>query len=483
MSQPLAPEHVSALELSEVRRRADSWMLGALCAGAAVALIQGFMMVQTALAITCAATLCAIGSLLFIAGRGSVLNRCAFPALLMAMVALHIQLSGGRIEYHFGVFVTLAFLLLYRDWMPPLVGAATIAIHHLLFDRLQALGFPVYCLSHPNLPIVLLHAGYVVVQTAFQIVIGLRMRADTLQAHELHQLVGRLQQGDKLALEQQSDTAASPAAGMLKSALQRIASAIGQVDDAASAVGSAAEQLASGQQEVSQRTVSTATSLQQTATSMQQLTNTLQESTRAASHANELATSAAEAARRGGIVVSQVVVNMRDISDSSRRIAEIIGVIDSIAFQTNILALNAAVEAARAGEQGRGFVVVASEVRNLAQRTAVAAREIKELIGASAERVESGTRLVQDAGGTMDEIVDSVQRLTTIMSDLNTATLQQSQRIGAVSQSLGQLDQMTQQNADFVEQSSQASNSLQEQARRLADVVSVFHLQPAIHAN
>jgi methyl-accepting chemotaxis protein len=421
--------------------------------------------------------LLATGAALFALCRGSLLNRCVFPVLLMAMVALHIQLGAGRIEYHFGVFVTLAFLLLYRDWLPLVIGAATIAVHHLVFDRLQAMGFPVYCTAQPDIAIVLLHAGYVVAQTAFEIVIGLRMRADTVQAHELNVLVGQIERDGKLVLAEPAGRTRSPAAGLLKSALRRIGGAIGQVDQVALRLGDTVDRIASGQQEVSERTVSTAASLQQTTASMQQLTDTVRDSAQAVSQANALAGSATAAATRGGGVVTQVIASMNDISDSSHRISEIIGVIDGIAFQTNILALNAAVEAARAGEQGRGFAVVAGEVRSLAQRSAAAAKEIKSLIGASVERVDSGTRLVQEAGERMSEIVSSVERVSSLMGELHQASDDQSRRIGTVAEALVELDRMTQQNASFVEQSARASQALRGEARRLNDVVEVFMLE------
>ncbi len=209
---------------------------------------------------------------------------------------------------------------------------------------------------------------------------------------------------------------------------------------------------------------------------MEHLTSTVRQSADAARQANQLASTAAEVAARGGQVVGEVVTTMGDINQSSRKIADIIGVIDSIAFQTNILALNAAVEAARAGEQGRGFAVVASEVRNLAGRSAEAAREIKALIGASVERVESGARLVQNAGSTMDEIVGSVKRVGDIIGEITAASTEQSDGIGQVNTAVNQLDQMTQQNAALVEQSAAAAQSLREQATRLAGAVQVFKL-------
>jgi methyl-accepting chemotaxis protein len=215
---------------------------------------------------------------------------------------------------------------------------------------------------------------------------------------------------------------------------------------------------------------------------MDQLTNTLRQSADSAKQANQLASSSATVAARGGDLVSQVVVTMDEINVASHKIVEIIGVIDGIAFQTNILALNAAVEAARAGEQGRGFAVVASEVRSLAGRSAEAAREIKRLIAASVEKVEGGTRVVADAGQTMQEIVGSVQRVSDIISEITAATAEQSEGLGLVNQSVNQLDQMTQQNAALVEESAAAAESLRVQAQQLKQVVAIFDVSHEVTA-
>jgi methyl-accepting chemotaxis protein len=224
------------------------------------------------------------------------------------------------------------------------------------------------------------------------------------------------------------------------------------------------------------RTEQTSSNLQATASSMDALTATVQHSTDNSRQASALAASASTVAQRGGSVVTQVVATMQEIDASSKKIADIIGVIDGIAFQTNILALNAAVEAARAGEQGRGFAVVASEVRSLAQRSAEAAKEIKGLIDTSVGKVESGTRLVTDAGATMDEIVQSVRRVADVIGEITAAATEQSSGIAGVNQAIGDLDQMTQQNAALVEESAAAAESLREQADRMKEAVSVFRV-------
>ena len=228
--------------------------------------------------------------------------------------------------------------------------------------------------------------------------------------------------------------------------------------------------------EQSRRTEQAASSLQQTASSLEQLTGTVKHSVDAASQARQLAVNASAVAQRGGAVVGQVVSTMDEINQSSRRIADIVATIDGIAFQTNILALNAAVEAARAGEQGRGFAVVASEVRSLAQRSAAAAREIKGLIGSSVEQVNAGSRQVRQAGATMAEIVESVRRVESIIGEITTASGRQRDDIGQVSQAVGSLDHMTQQNAALVEQGAAAAEQLRDQARSLNALVTRFRI-------
>ena len=288
--------------------------------------------------------------------------------------------------------------------------------------------------------------------------------ADAIARGELATVVAT-RQGDSTSLLHAMET--------MRAALVRI---VGQVRSGTDTIATASSQIASGNMDLSSRTEEQASSLEETASSMEELTSTVKQNADNARQANVLAASASEVAQRGGSVVSEVVTTMASINESSRKIVDIIGVIDGIAFQTNILALNAAVEAARAGEQGRGFAVVASEVRNLAQRSAAAAKEIKTLINDSVEKVDAGGRLVDQAGVTMTEIVESITRVTDIMSEIASASMEQTMGIEQINTAIAQMDEVTQQNAALVEEAAAAAGSLQDQAATLADVVSIFKL-------
>jgi methyl-accepting chemotaxis protein len=322
------------------------------------------------------------------------------------------------------------------------------------------------------------------VLTVVAVVIGLLMVSTVLTVRAICRPMDRLVEVARRIGDGDLDTevgvgrddeigAVQRALAAMRDALRGI---VGQVRQSAESIQVASTEVASGNADLSHRTEQTASNLQQTASSLQQLTTNVRQSADAAAQANQLAASAQTVAQRGGDVVSQVVSTMDEINTSSKRIADIIGTIDGIAFQTNILALNAAVEAARAGEQGRGFAVVASEVRSLAQRSAEAAREIKSLIGTSVDKVETGARLVQDAGSTMGEIVASVQRVTDVIGEITAAAAEQSEGIGQVNGAVANLDQMTQQNAALVEESAAAAESLKDQAQRLTQSMQVFRL-------
>jgi methyl-accepting chemotaxis protein/methyl-accepting chemotaxis protein-2 (aspartate sensor receptor) len=308
---------------------------------------------------------------------------------------------------------------------------------------------------------------------AWRLTIGI-----TRPLHEALTVAEAVAEGDLTARSNLPPTLDEP--GLLLSALRRmqenLARTVTQIRLGTDTFATASSEIASGNLDLSSRTEQQASSLEETASSMEELTSTVKQNADNSRQANQLAVAASSVAVKGGSVVAQVVDTMGAINSSAKKIVDIIGVIDGIAFQTNILALNAAVEAARAGEQGRGFAVVATEVRNLAQRSAAAAKEIKALIGDSVEKVDAGSKLVAEAGTTMDEIVDGVKRVADIMAEITAASQEQSDGIEQVNQAVGQMDQVTQQNAALVEEAAAAAESLQDQAKNLAQAVSVFRV-------
>ncbi len=305
--------------------------------------------------------------------------------------------------------------------------------------------------------------------------IGRRISAPLEEAVNVAQTVAR---GDLTSrIEAQGSNETGALMGALRDMNANLVDIVSQVRVGTGTIAEAADQISAGNLELSSRTEQQASSLEETASSMEELTSTVRQNADNAREANALAQTASQVAGRGGETVGRVVQTMDAITESSKKIVDIIGVIDGIAFQTNILALNAAVEAARAGEQGRGFAVVASEVRNLAQRSAGAAKEIKELIGNSVNKVEEGSRLVSDAGTTMQEIVDSIGRVTAIMSQIAMASAEQSSGIEQVNQAVAQMDQVTQQNAALVEEAAAASDAMREQAQALSALVSTFRFE------
>ncbi len=307
------------------------------------------------------------------------------------------------------------------------------------------------------------------------------MQTSEIGLNEVVRVLGALSRGD---LTEKITNEYFGTFGQLKddsnTTVEKLKEIIGQIKDATDTINTAAKEIAAGNSDLSQRTEEQASSLEETASSMEELTSTVKQNAENAKQANQLAIGASDVAGKGGAVVGQVVTTMDSINESSRKIVDIISVIDGIAFQTNILALNAAVEAARAGEQGRGFAVVAGEVRNLAQRSAAAAKEIKTLIGDSVEKVEGGSKLVAQAGQTMEEIVTSIRRVTDIMSEITAASIEQSSGIEQVNLAITQMDEVTQQNAALVEEAAAAAESLEEQAQNLAASVATFKVDDNI---
>ena len=383
----------------------------------------------------------------------ALLTRLSVGAAMMVFCALNIHQAMGMTELHFGVFVLLSFLVFYQDWRVIVAAAAVVAVHHLLFNQLQELGYGVVCLTQPRFGIILVHAVYVVIEAAALCYLAVWLDKNRREA----------------ALGRQS----------LQQSLDSMRSTVEQAHVGIDAIKTAAKEIADGNNDLSTRTESQAASLVETVGTIDRLNSTVRQNASDAREARQLVVTASSVAVKGGEMVSQVVGTMGAIRESSRKISDIIGVIDGIAFQTNILALNAAVEAARAGEQGRGFAVVASEVRNLAQRSAAAAKEIKDLIGDSVHKVESGGALVDETGRTMELLVSSVKQVAAIMSEISDASQHQSEGIERVHRVITDMDKVTQQNTSLVQQAASASSAMQEHAAELARLMTAVDLSRA----
>ncbi|MBA5689885.1 methyl-accepting chemotaxis protein [Rugamonas apoptosis] len=329
-------------------------------------------------------------------------------------------------------------------------------------------------LTHANWLAIIIAAAVIAVVAAMGLMLTRKLIASLKEAVKIAQTVAAGDLTCNIVVTSKDET------GQLLQALKEMNDSlvriVGQVRTGTDTIATASGQIASGNLDLSSRTEQQASSLEETASSMEELTSTVKQNAANAQQANDLAESASDVAQKGGAVVSQVIHTMGSIDESAKKIVDIIGVIDGIAFQTNILALNAAVEAARAGEQGRGFAVVASEVRNLAQRSAAAAKEIKTLISNSVEQVDAGSKLVNQAGATMDEVVASVKRVTGIINEITIAGREQTSGIEQINQAITQMDTVTQQNAALVEEAAAAASSLQDQAGSLANLVSTFKI-------
>jgi methyl-accepting chemotaxis protein len=474
MSTRHHPPAFSGADLLQIARSGDLVMYLTLLGSTAAALAIGQYFGALALAAGCGAALLLLASVAFFTMRGQLLSRVILTFSNVALVVLHIQLGRGTIEFHFGVFTLLGLLLVYRDWRLLVLAAALFAVHHVAFDRLQALNLGFYCTPKADFLKTLMHAVYVVVQTGVEVFLALQLRKAAIEGAELSSIVRNIDRDGQLCLDIAHVPVSTATAAVFKAAIVKMESAVADVGAAATSVEAASSEIAAGNLDLSRRTEQQVSSLRQVAGSMEHLAGTVKNAAGTAGEANRLAGAASAAAAAGNDAVGKVVATMEAISHSSRRIAEITAVIDGIAFQTNILALNAAVEAARAGEQGRGFAVVAAEVRLLAQRSAGAAREIKVLIADSVEKVGTGMEQVGAAGGSMGNIVAQVERVSHLIGEISSATGGQTVGIDQVRQAVTQLDAAAQQNAALVQQSSAAADSLEQQATTLMAVVSRF---------
>ncbi|MDT7834424.1 methyl-accepting chemotaxis protein [Aquabacterium sp. OR-4] len=452
----------------------DNTLLIAIGLSAVIAVVLGGQFAEPRAALLGTLVLLGATGLGYATARGSLTSRLILTSVLVGFVTLHIHLSRGMVEFHFGVFATLALLLVYRDWRPIVLAALAFIVLQFGMDRLQAAGWAVWCLDRPSPLRVLLHAAFIVAQASAEWVLALGMGRMAAEGEELSRLVAEVDRGEQIALDVDAVPARTDGGRALKTTLQKMAAAVAALRGSTQRINGASHQIATGNRDLSLRTEQTAANLQRTAAGMAGLASAAQQSDASAGQAHALAQTACSVAAEGGAVIAEVVATMQGISESSERIADIIGMIDAIAFQTNLLALNAAVEAARAGDAGRGFAVVAAEVRQLAARSGGAARDIRTLIGTSAQRVAHGASLMDRAGATMGGIQQAVQRVSALMADLSDRSRQQAQEVGQMGDSMAQMDQATQRNAAMVEQMAAAAASLQAQADELVQTVAVF---------
>ena len=469
-------QHQDDLVLRNIARMGDSVIYATTLASCGAALAIGSYYGSLDLALPVAGIALVIATLAFVFARATFASRVVLTACNVCLIALHIQLGRGTVEFHFGVFVLMGLLLVYRDYRVLILCAGLVVVHHFVFDRLQALSYNVFCTTKPSIFMMFVHAGYVAVQTACEIYMALRLRQAAIEASDLLSIVHRMDHNGVISLDVHDLPVSAPTAQALKQAVLKMAGAMNEVHEVATSIASASAEIALGNNYLSQRTEQQASNLQQTAASIAQISGSIRDNSHTAEEATELAHAASTVASEGGSAVGRVVETIKEIAQASQRIAIISSVVDSIAFQTKLLALNAAVEAARAGEQGRGFAVVATEVRLLAQRSANAAQEIEQLIEDSTGKVDIGVNLVADAKNSIEDVVSRAQQVSNLIGTISRTSGEQTGGISQVCIAVEQLDEVTQQNAALVEQSAAATESLKDQTARLKRVVDRFIL-------
>jgi methyl-accepting chemotaxis protein len=419
-----------------------------------------------------------IPTLLILFNPGAFITRASVAFFLMAFVGLHIHQAEGISELHFGVFVGLAILFIYTDWKVIIIAALTIAVHHLTFNFFQEWGWGPICFTKPSLITVIVHATYVVMEAGMLTFCSILLQKNVLQGLELSKIVEETSKiNGKINLVPSPGYEETGLGKTLNGLFGQLNHTLSNIQEQVSFISESATSIADGNAEIADKSVSQSESLQKTVRSIEVLTETVQNNTSGILKANDLMLSTSNDAVKGGEVVSQVVNTMKDINESAKKIVDIISVIDSIAFQTNILALNAAVEAARAGEQGKGFAVVASEVRALAQKSALAAKEIKELINNSVENINKGNVLANDAGTAINNIVGSIHNVKGIMQEISEKSRIQIKEIQDSNKLLHHMEDVNKGHDLLVQEAAELAASIQEQTEQLKQDMVILKLK------
>ncbi len=462
--------------LAEISRQADRLMLILISIYAVLAIPIGWHYSSVDMALIASPSLIGLAAVVFFTSSGTALARYVLPLLLCAAVALHIQVSLGTLEFHFGVFVTLALVMVYRQWRVILACAAFFAIHHILFDRLQAWGYGIYCTTEADFAKIVLHATFVIVQTAVEILIIKKMAESYLQGIELQILVDAIHEGDKFNLNIQHQSVQTPLAQDLKEFILKLNAIVRTVSHSATQVQTASQEIEVGSNDLSLRTETACSALEETANAAGRVLATVEQARTLASEADTMTRNATDAAQKGQHVVNELAQSMASISQQSEQISDIVSVVDSLAFQTNLLALNAAVEAARAGEQGRGFAVVAEEVRRLALRSAESAKQIRQLIQTSEQSIGVGAAQSKEALSAMHLLQQASGNVTDHMREIVSSTHAQNAAMTDITQAIHQLEHAMSQNSALAEESSAAAASLHDQTVNMAHSVQAFKI-------